>query len=408
MKIRSVLAVAFGIAARGVRRSSPARTRCRWLAWVSALLCVGVACGRVTTGDPSSRQAGFVPNAPVGAAPVAPATQVVAPAVRPDLDPLLASLHNLFDEHTTVSTALHYLRLGDVIPPDDERKSRALDIVLGRGRFAGSLIRTRTGIRYHDPNGGKRSRAGGEAHMDQALAGLGALGIDPATEMTIGSRTYSVRDLVEDVEGNYWPKRREIEWTAMALTHYRMPHRSWRNRYGEEHTFDGLGRELIVQLDKPHACGNLHVLEALVALEKADREHRVLGPEVRAEVEGALRDRVARAVANQAAGGYWWPSWQSRVPDPSLETAEDRGDFVHITGHMLELLVELDPEFGPPAEVTERAEKWLAAAVLQMAARDQIDASMICTATHCYRALCLSAVGQRGSRRRSCSVPQMR
>jgi hypothetical protein len=176
-----------------------------------------------------------------------------------------------------------------------------------------------------------------------------------------GPRT--VRDILNDTCANFNPDQREIEWTALALALYLPPRSGWHDKFGKPYSLDSLSELL---LGRPYAeglpCGGTHKLYTLTVLMRVDEATPVLSPGVREKLRAHLRDQVAMLVRTQAEDGTWLTNWYrgERARSSSAGApAEVEQARVLATGHHVEWLMLLPPEFQPPRDRLVRAARWL-------------------------------------------------
>jgi hypothetical protein len=336
------------------------------------------------------------PQRAAGAAAPAPAPAAAAAPVR--VDPT-AGLPGVFDASEvdevvarlrlkrppSMATMLHAVRLfGPEVAyplPDSGREERALDVALDVGKgcavFGGkpALIATRHGVRglLASKRDGSRHR-GRQVHVDQILAVLAEVGVPLTRPVTTEAGPTSVRAMLDESLANFETSQ-EIEWTAMALALYLPPRRSWSDKFGRRHDFDGLATELLGRpLDDPEvACAGTHMLYSMAVLARADEAAPVLSPPVRRKVRDRLAEMAAKAVSRQNPDGSWDVDWPKDGPHDhdheAVAAGEPDPNRVLATGHQLEWLFLLPRDQLPPEGCVRKAAGWLRAQVLAAPAR---------------------------------------
>ena len=303
------------------------------------------------------------------------------------IEPSLASIGERIaarlDEAPSVPVAIHYLRAGDALGIPEARRLEAVSMLLGTSEFS-PIVRTRTGLRFQS-RAPKTDSPGpfAESHFAQAVSELLLQGIraDYRVELDGGEGTFG--ELVADLESNYWPKRFELEWTALALVEAVPPRRSWTTRHGETFDFDGLAGELLDRTAGVHSCSNLHLVEALAQLQVRDREHGLLGAGERTRVTQFLGATAEAFLEHQHDRGWWPPSWDrgpaSGAPSPQ------KADVLATTSHVLELTA-VYPSLDRGVD-REAARRWLTDALVAACGDGEFVASHYCAVTHAFRAI---------------------
>jgi hypothetical protein len=220
------------------------------------------------------------------------------------------------------------------------------------------FVVTRNGLRYRLHDDAVFHSKVGEVHRDQVLATFAALNLPLNTPISVGSNTFSINDLLSECVANFNLNEREPAWTAMALTEYLPPQENWVNRFGETTSFSQLVKRLFDVDLNAQSCGGTHILEALIQIYNTDRIHPILDDSTRMKLNSYLKAIVTEIVQNQQADGHWNKDWCKAVnPDTGLEpTVETR---LLVTGHLLQMLNELDPEFRPPNTVFTKGAQWI-------------------------------------------------
>jgi hypothetical protein len=329
------------------------------------------------------------------------------------------------------TTVLHALRVfePEATPPAPglptlrELRSVLFDYNVSREWYGGhlNLLKTRYGLKYASD----RSRMeASQAHTDQCVALLAELGVAPDHRLRTPAGEAPVSALLDESIANFLPSG-ELEWTAAALGAYLPPRRGWKNRFGQEFSFDQLARWLLAQPFEQATCGGTHALYSLAFLSRIDARVPIFSDDVRRLV-GPFLDRMAAAVAAAQQGDgsvkqLWhvdvvaqpWYRDLLREIGPEGNRSEDpdrlraiqagwrdlfegkQGD-VHITGHHMEWLLLLPPARQPPAEFFRRGGEFLIQE-LERAKDEAFSGAGYCPFSHAARmARLLARLGQDG------------
>ena len=243
------------------------------------------------------------------------------------------------------------------------------------------FVRTRSGLRYlllkKDP---LVNAVVGEAHRDQCLATFADLNLPLNTPISLKSGDYRILDLLRESLSTFYIDEAEPAWTALAYTKYLPPNNSWTNRFGERFTFSDIAKHL-TRIDlTSQSCGGTHVLEALIRLDNADIRFHVLDENARKMVHSYLRIELSKIINQQHPDGSWSSNWDSGVDNNSPAAPEFRTQLL-ITGHLLQMLLELDSNLSPRGSVYLRAARWITAA-LNSPRANASDVSLLCPFTH--------------------------
>jgi len=239
---------------------------------------------------------------------------------------------------------------------------------------------TRDGLRYRLLDDAVIHSKVGEVHRDQILATFAALNLPLNTPINVGSNTFSINDLLSECVANFNLNEKEPAWTAMTLTEYLPPKKKWVNRFGEATSFSQLVRRLLNVDLNTQSCGGTHVLEALIQIYNTDHRHPILDDNTRTQLSSYLKNIVAEIIQNQQADGHWNKDWCHALNDidtglmPVMETR------LLVTGHLLQMLNELDPQFRPPNTVFIKGTQWITQTL--NSSEVHYDVSWICPYVH--------------------------
>jgi hypothetical protein len=198
----------------------------------------------------------------------------------------------------------------------------------------------------------------GEAHQDQCLALFGALGLPLSTPVHLLSGNRSLADLFSASLSRFRLDQHEIEWSAMAFARYLPPQTTWTNRLGNCLDFNQLVEALLHTDLNEHKCAGLHVFEALILISNSDKKTPLLTATTRQQLHDYLRNTIQEIIQSQHADGSWSKSWCAAVKEQSDHMTPFDMSFL-VTGHLCEILPELDASYRPPGQVFQNAAGWV-------------------------------------------------
>lgn len=195
----------------------------------------------------------------------------------------------------------------------------------------------------------------GEAHANQVLASLGAVGVPTSRRFVCGDQSYTVKDLVTGSLDTF-SLAGELEFTLLAYIYYLPPCKEWRNRWGDSFSFSSVAEHL---LKRPHGqgmCSGIHQLAVFAALLRVNEEHNILEEETKQAIEKYMLEasRLLDKTINDE--GAWTFSWFDETG--TLVKTKKSSSELHVTGHHLEWILICPPEFRPSEESVSRALAW--------------------------------------------------
>jgi hypothetical protein len=220
------------------------------------------------------------------------------------------------------------------------------------------FVITRNGLRYRLRDDAVFHSNVGEVHRDQVIATFAALNLPLNTPISVGSQRFSINDLLSESVANFNLNEKEPAWTAMAFTKYLPPQEKWVNRFGEATSFSDLTRHLFGVNLNAQSCGGTHILEALIQIFNTDHHHPILDYKTRMELTSYLKNIAVEIAQNQQSDGHWDMHWCGALGSDtaSMPPIESR---LLVTGHLLQMLDELDPQFRPPNTVLLKGAQWV-------------------------------------------------
>jgi len=244
-------------------------------------------------------------------------------------------------EHAAWQVMHGVLAYGRAFPLDvDGRSVSALQYLLDGGALAGWEFEP--GDAVNPLTGGRGLRAvlapgsrSGQGHPDQWLGYLATCGIPLQQPIRIGSETFTLADLVYQVEWDV-PRNaaREYSWTLMGLSSYRPSHHTWQASDGQTWSLERLVAEELQHDRDSSACGGTH---RLYALAMALNRHLAQGGRLEgawAEADQKIQEAVQRARDFQNPDGTFSAHYFARPG-----TTSDAAQRLATTGHVLEFLV---------------------------------------------------------------------
>lgn len=292
---------------------------------------------------------------------------------------------------SSVGTLLHWLRVfgtGPEAPAHDGEVRGLLSEVCDAARLKrryrtgrSPLVRTAHGARYMFTDSVlPQPERGGHAY--QTLAIFAELGLPASHPLTTSQGAGTVSDLLRDCLLNF--QLREVpdiepDWAAVAISLYLPPIRAWKNRWGENLTFDDLARYLLARPIGWWSCEGTHLLFALAALLQVHRQCPVLSRPTALKVDDFLAVTAALIERTQRHDGSWGSNWRGAA---SLETPATT---LLITGHLLESSTYFPLSHQLRSDVVAKALGFLAR-TLEVASDADI-ATDYCPYSHAVRAL---------------------
>jgi len=220
------------------------------------------------------------------------------------------------------------------------------------------FVQTRNGLRYFLYDDPTFHTDVGEVHRDQCLATFADLNMSLEIPIHLKSGNYTISNLLSESVANFSLDQREPAWTAMAYVKYLAPQKEWVNRFGERTSFSQLVKHLFLVDLNSQSCAGIHIFEALVRIYNADEHYAILDNETRKQLNSYLKATIHEIVQNQQADGGWKKQWCASVNDDigKMTPIEAR---LLVTGHLLQILNELDSQWRPTNMVYVRAAEWI-------------------------------------------------
>lgn len=290
-----------------------------------------------------------------------------APALVDDVDPVIGTLRVRLKPTNPFQLPERHLLRGRVLSPQsrDHCLSEVKHWVFSRSMFrtrfpdAGELF-------YPSPFGGWRVRkreAGSDIarpdvvyHLDQLLATCAELGVPLTQTIETAIGTITLSELVKSSRSEFVADQ-ECYWSVVAYASYFPLETEWRNRFGDQHSYQEIAQKLLeMDLDR-EPCVGAHKHYVLACLLQLDQEFGVLGRSLRRDVETHLV-RASRSLVNsQLPNGGWHRGWAKDAMLADEIRSEWLGidRLVQVTGHHLEWLCLVPNQLGPGDEVISSA-----------------------------------------------------
>lgn len=217
-------------------------------------------------------------------------------------------------------------------------------------------VPTRYGIGFVTADGqAARNSSIADPHPNKILSLFALAGLTLDHKIQVNGTDFAIRDCVVDAARNC-DLRRELPWTAVALSHYLPPISSWRDKTDALISFDDIVARMCELPLGQGACFGHHLLFALATLRRAARHVELLSRKSLEAIESQLRRGVEFLQRTQSADGSWPANWTGANPYPDGESL--RGRLIS-TSHALEWISCLPPEQETFESLIERAEAWL-------------------------------------------------
>lgn len=205
---------------------------------------------------------------------------------------------------------------------------------------------TRTGFRTN-------LGPGVQGHEGQFLAILAQSKVAPNYPIKVGTRNYTVNDLVK-YEMATCREKSELTFKLIALSYYLESNQRWRDNQGVSWSLEKLVAEELEQPVIGAACGGTHRLMGLTfsLLQRKQAGLPIEGHWERSEQ--FLNDFVAYAFSLQNPDGSFSTEWfEARANDPDVERK------IQTTGHILEWLIYTLPDDQLQTPPIEKAIRFL-------------------------------------------------
>lgn len=211
-------------------------------------------------------------------------------------------------------------------------------------------------------------------HHDDFLSVAAEVGLPLETALSWSGQEFQLKDLFAH-SFNWYSPSQELEFTATAYVLWLAPKSKWRNRFGEEYSFDALAQHLMNKDMAKCACFGTHIPYTLALLLNVDERESILSPPVREKVEERLKKISAVLASSQGAAGWWDRNWgQPNVPPVTGE--DEKIEWLRATGHHLEWIAIAPAACRPPDRIIEKA----IALVLKM--MPTVNTGLLSTASH--------------------------
>jgi hypothetical protein len=259
----------------------------------------------------------------------------------------------LLREHSRMdySQLLHWLRVfgrDTVAPGFSDLSAEAISLLTDDNRLEarygakGAIVKTTCGARIlaHSRHSVSAQKASRPAHLYQAIAVFGELGLLSCSPLHAIDGDLKIRDAVHDCLTNLQLResfQQEPEWVVQVAAHYLPPTSRWTNRWGELLAFDDVADFVLKRPIATYACGGTHLLHSLALILQADNRFGILSSSSVRRIEERFRQCSIQLEATQHADGAWRHDW---LPEGQLKPYKYID--IHLTGHILESQLYLD------------------------------------------------------------------
>ena len=138
-----------------------------------------------------------------------------------------------------------------------------------------------------------------ESHTDEFLATCAAIKVPLEQSLRLTDRTISLRDVLDTSRGRFVPDQ-DLEWTTEAYTSYLPNEPRWKNRFGDECSYNQILERLLSVPLENRSCFGTHVPLAVSAILRADDSSRFLSRVERKHGEDYLRSVSVALEQNHA------------------------------------------------------------------------------------------------------------
>ncbi|MGC8639203.1 MAG: hypothetical protein ACP5XB_04915 [Isosphaeraceae bacterium] len=226
-----------------------------------------------------------------------------------------------------------------------------------------------------------------EVHVDQFLSMVGDLGVSLDSPIQTEKGSAPLKEALKTSIDNFTMSQ-ELEWSICTYARYLPPARKWRNKWGEEFSFDDVVDAFLKRGLGVGPCAGTHALQALCTILQADEQYPIITQLNRSRIKRKLSDVSSLLERNQHPEGCWSPKWATASRFTRYFPEERRAMFL-ATGHHLEWIRIAPPGTIPSRGPIRKALAWCFANLQNVDAQDVPDDP--CPYVHCAKALiCLS------------------
>lgn len=195
------------------------------------------------------------------------------------------------------------------------------------------------------------------SHRDEFLSVAAEIGLPVTEPLAWHRQVFQIKDILSYSFQWYHPEQ-ELEFTAVAYAHYLPRNATWQDRFGQRFGFTDLAEHLLRRNPREAACYGTHHAYALAVLWSADHDEHLFDAATRFRVRDRLLEYAYDLERTQLGDGSWPHNWSSRLPTgQALESTQN--ERIRTTGHHLEWLALLPPEFRPKRESLGKAVRYL-------------------------------------------------
>ena len=201
----------------------------------------------------------------------------------------------------------------------------------------------------------------GEEQVDQLLATCAGIGVPVQQSVETTRGTVSIGQLLESSRIEC-VRDQELAWSTVAYCSY-LPHQpTWKNRFGEQISYDQVAFDLLARTPGKGPCNGIHTLIAITHILLADDQFTIIAPDTRRHIEARMRDASLLLMQSQLACGAWPTYWAKSSSSDSLASQEaDRSptDLLSVTAHHLEWMIKAPQNLRPDEEAIDNAVRFL-------------------------------------------------
>jgi len=219
------------------------------------------------------------------------------------------------------------------------------------------LVPSPYGVRVVTTVDGDWGAEWGSSHVGKYLQVMADLGVSPNAKLRMRhNRTARLVDVIRD-EALRYDYSEEPEWICCGLCRY-LKLSQWRNRFGEDLSFEELARRLVVKPFGEGSCEGTHVPMALATLLNVNERSQLISSSMAEAIRARLKEFSRHLSTHQNSDGSWSLNWHNRRN--SLDGSKNQfipswNGPILTTGHHLEWMMLCPPDLRPPPYILDAA-----------------------------------------------------
>ncbi len=187
----------------------------------------------------------------------------------------------------------------------------------------------------------------GESRVDQFLATCAEVGLSASQAIEVDGAKVTIDTLLDTSRRNFVADQ-DASWSLVAYCLYRPDQPVWRNRFGEQQSYESAALSLMREPLDHGPCAGCHRPYALAIVLQLDRQHPCLSDVARGRAESFLRSLSRLLEQTQHRSGAWGRGWaHPEVVGSASRRPEPTSQLLLVTGHQLEWAALADAENRP-------------------------------------------------------------